>query len=108
MYLELIKKDRYGRWVAKVSINGLDVAGEMLKHGLAWYYKEYENISSYAQLEAGARLRRLGLWRDDRAVPPWEWRKMSKAERDLYRLDLGLRREAWPQLFIIGVRKKKC
>ena len=23
--------------------------------------------------------------KDDRAVPPWEWRKMSKAERDLYR-----------------------
>ena len=85
VYLELIRKDRYGRWVAKVSINGLDIAGEMLKHGLAWYYKEYETIPSYAQLEAGARLRRLGLWRDDRAVPPWEWRKMSKAERDLYR-----------------------
>ena len=83
--LELVQKDRYGRWVAKVSLEGVDVAGEMLKNGLAWYYKEYENNPRYAQLEAGARLRRLGLWNDDRAVAPWEWRKMSRAERDLYR-----------------------
>ena len=71
--------------MAKVSLEGVDVAGEMLKNGLAWYYKEYENNPRYAQLEAGARLRRLGLWNDDRAVAPWEWRKMSRAERDLYR-----------------------
>ena len=83
--LELVQKDRYGRWVAKVSFQGVDIAGEMLKNGLAWYYKEYENNPRYAQLEAGARLRRLGLWSDDRAVPPWEWRKMSKVERDFYR-----------------------
>jgi hypothetical protein len=30
--------------------------------------------------EAGA-----GLWADKHAIPPWEWRKMPKAERDTVR-----------------------
>ena len=58
---------------------------EMLKEGLAWHYKEVDGNPLYAQLEAEAKLAGLGLWCDDRAVPPWEWRRMSKYERDAYR-----------------------
>jgi endonuclease YncB( thermonuclease family) len=57
----------------------------MLKEGLAWHYKEHDSNPRYARLEAEAKQAGLGLWSDDRAVPPWEWRHMSKYERDGYR-----------------------
>ena len=83
--LKLKQKDTYGRWIATVYLNGADISEEMLKEGLAWHYKEHDSNPCYAQLEAEAKQAGLGLWSDDRAVPPWEWRRMSKYERDAYR-----------------------
>ena len=83
--LKLKQRDSYGRWIASAYLDGADIAEELLKEGLAWHYKEYDSNPRYAQLEAEAKLDGRGLWCDDRAVPPWEWRKMSKYERDAYR-----------------------
>ena len=83
--LKLKQKDMYGRWIATAYHDGADIGAEMLKEGLAWHYKEVDGNPLYAQLEAEAKLAGLGLWCDDRAVPPWEWRRMSKYERDAYR-----------------------
>ena len=83
--LKLKQKDAYGRWIATVYLNGVDISEEMLKEGLTWHYKEHDSNLRYAQLEAEAKQAGLGLWSDDRAVPPWEWRHMSKYERDAYR-----------------------
>ena len=83
--LKLKQKDSYGRWIATVYLDGADISEEMLKEGLAWHYKEHDSNPRYAQLEAEAKQAGLGLWSDDRAVPPWEWRRMSKYERDAYR-----------------------
>ena len=83
--LKLKQKDSYGRWIATVYLNGADISEEMLKEGLAWHYKEHDSNPRYAQLEAEAKQAGLGLWSDDRAVPPWEWRRMDKYERDAYR-----------------------
>ena len=83
--LKLKQRDSYGRWIATAYLDGADIAEELLKEGLAWHYKEYDSNSRYAQLEAEARQDGRGLWSDDRAVPPWEWRRMSKYERDAYR-----------------------
>ena len=83
--LKLKQKDTYGRWIATAYLDGADIGAEMLKEGLAWHYKEHDSNPRYAQLEAEAKQAGLGLWSDDRAVPPWEWRHMSKYERDAYR-----------------------
>jgi len=83
--LKLKQKDSYGRWIATVYLDGADISEEMLKEGLAWHYKEHDSNPLYAQLESEAKQAGLGLWCDDRAVPPWEWRRMSKYERDAYR-----------------------
>ena len=29
-------------------------------------------------IEEEARAARLGLWRDEKPVPPWEWRKSTR------------------------------
>ena len=33
------KKDRYGRWIGRVFIDGLDVNAELVRNGHAWVYK---------------------------------------------------------------------
>ena len=83
--LKLKQRDSYGRWIATAYLDGADIAEELLQQGLAWHYKEHDSNPRYAQLEAEARQDGRGLWCDDRAVPPWEWRRMSKYERDAYR-----------------------
>jgi endonuclease YncB( thermonuclease family) len=80
--IEYTKHDRYGRIVAKVSINGVDVCLEQIKAGFAWHYKKYQNEQGpgdralYAHAEHRARTERIGLWRDNRPTPPWDFRRL--------------------------------
>lgn len=73
------KKDRYGRIVGVMRIDGLDIGLEMIRRGYAWHYKAYEKDQTaddrklYADAEATAREENLGLW----PVPPWEFRKKA-------------------------------
>ena len=83
--LKLKQKDTFGRWIATAYHDGADIGAEMLKEGLAWHYKEHDSNPLYARLEREAKQAGRGLWSDDRAVPPWKWRKMDKYERDGYR-----------------------
>jgi endonuclease YncB( thermonuclease family) len=41
--IESQKRDRYGRLVGKVILEGRDVCLEQIKAGLAWHYKKFEN-----------------------------------------------------------------
>jgi endonuclease YncB( thermonuclease family) len=74
------KKDRYGRVVGKVLLNGVDTDLKMLELGLAWHSKQYAREQSvvdrklYAAAEDSARARRAGLWRDAEPVPPSSFR----------------------------------
>ena len=58
---------------------------EIVQEGLAWHYKKYSSDINLEMDEITARDRKLGLWSDARHVPPWDWRKLSKAERDKLR-----------------------
>lgn len=61
------KKDRYGREVGKVLVNGMDANLEQVTRGFAWHYKAYEREQSandrelydYAENEARAASRLL-------------------------------------------------
>lgn len=70
------KFDRYKRLIA-VIINDKNenVNKELVKTGLAWHYLKYSTNTSYDELEAVARQRKIGLWADENPIPPWEWRK---------------------------------
>ena len=78
------KKDRYGRLVGTVYLEGSDVNLLQVTAGLAWHYKAYEKEQSeqerlvYASAEETARRRHLGLWQDRTPVPPWDFRKAAK------------------------------
>lgn len=71
--------DRYGRPVVYVyTPEGWDVGAEMLKSGMAWHYKYYDDSKFYSDLERTARKNKTGLWRDKNPVPPWEFRKTKR------------------------------
>ena len=75
------KRDRYGRLVGKVMIDGVDVNLEQIKDGLAWFFRKYQNELSaedrltYLHAEEYAKESKLGLWVYPDPVPPWEFRK---------------------------------
>lgn len=70
------KRDRYGRPIVRVfTSDGKDVGAELLKNGLAWHYKEYDDSEEYALFEEEARNKKTGLWSDKSSVAPWEYRK---------------------------------
>ena len=82
--VEFEKKDKYGRTVGKVLLNGTDVCLEQIKLGMAWHYKQYQSEQSkedheiYAQAEQLAKSQAIGLWRDKNPMPPWDFRQQTK------------------------------
>jgi len=82
--IEYQKRDRYGRIVGKVLLDGIDACLEQVKAEFAWHYKKYQHEQSpedqklYADAEIRARDERLGLWRENKPNPPWEHRRLYR------------------------------
>ena len=82
--IDFDKKDKYGRTVGKVLLNGTDICLEQIKAGMAWHYKQYQSEQSkedrkiYADAEAAAQSQGVGLWKDKNPTPPWEYRKQQR------------------------------
>jgi len=76
--VRVVTTDRYGRQVCRVAVGGRDLGADLLRAGLAWHYKHFNQEAHLAQLEAQARAQRRGLWADPKPMPPWEWRRSSR------------------------------
>ena len=78
--VETEKRDKYGRQIGKVLINGQDVNLVQVESGMAWFYRQYQRDQSandqrrYAAAEDSARVNKRGLWRDAQPTPPWDFR----------------------------------
>lgn len=73
-----IDQDRYGRTVGIVTATGQSLNKSLVKNGYAWVYQKYchrAECKSWTSEEAQARSAKLGLWADQKPVPPWEWRR---------------------------------
>ena len=79
--IRTVDVDRYGRIVADVTLpDGRNLNYELVKAGLAWWYRRYAPRDSILEaLELAARKARRGLWVDPHAIAPWEWRKGVRA-----------------------------
>ena len=87
--------DKYDRTIADIYLPLGDLTGkppslflnrELVKRGLAWHYKTYSDNQRLADDEDNARLNKLGLWGGShKPIAPWDWRKISKEERDEFR-----------------------
>ncbi len=75
------KKDRGGRLIGNVYVDGEDAGLLMVERGMAWHYKRYAieqrvaDRAAYAAAEKAAQAARKGIWSDPQPIPPWEWRR---------------------------------
>ncbi len=74
-------QDRYGRWIAHLSINGVDVNRQMIATGNAWHYAAYSKDASLAAAQEQAKAQRLGLWAQPNPMPPWEFRATERSRK---------------------------
>lgn len=81
--LDVQDTDRYGRRVARVYQGNTDVNAEQVRQGAAWVYRQYLKDRSLLDLEAQAEAQKRGLWALPEAerVPPWEWRRVARDQR---------------------------
>ena len=82
--VESDKRDRYGRVIGKVLVDGHDANLEQVRRGCGWHYKRYMNEQplndrlAYNDAEESARAGGVGLWADRDPVPPWDWRRARR------------------------------
>lgn len=77
--VKITDTDRYGRSIGVVTLqNGLTLNKELLKAGLAWHYKHYDQSKEYSDLEIIAKNQKLGIWSLPNAVAPWDFRRFSR------------------------------
>jgi len=78
-----VDKDSYGRTVAWVFVDGKSLNKELLRAGLAWWYKYYaENEHELEKLEAEARSHKIGLWSVPNPIPPWDFRRSENSNSE--------------------------
>ncbi len=76
--VDALDVDRYGRTVARVFVDGVEVAPELIQAGLAWVYTRYCKLpvcEDWERFQEEARGAGVGLWSEGNQVAPWEWRK---------------------------------
>ena len=70
------KRDRYGRRLAEVLLpDGRSLNQELIKAGLAWWFRKYSKDLRVGELERQTRVAKRGLLAGPYPVQPWEWKK---------------------------------
>jgi len=68
--------DKYGRMVAHLGLDGMDVNAEQIRRGMAWEYSHFHGNKALVALQEEAKQVPRGLWALSDPMPPWEWRKL--------------------------------
>lgn len=82
--VEYDKRDRYGRILGKIVLDGEDINLMMVRDGMAWHYRQFQrdqrpaDRTLYADAEREARAAGRGLWADAHPQPPWEFRRQNR------------------------------
>ncbi len=76
--------DKYGRTVALVTVDGINVNEEMVKRGMAWEYSYFKPGRDYMALQSDAQQARRGLWSQRNPIAPWVWRRTHPPTRSNY------------------------
>jgi micrococcal nuclease len=78
-----IEKDKYKRLVAEIYLNGRSVNLQMVQEGQAVVYRQYlkscnSTQNQYLQAEAAAKSKKLGFWKSNPLIMPWDFRRGKK------------------------------
>lgn len=74
------KRDRYGRLLATLILDGRDINATQVYSGMAWVYR-YKGLATepeYLRYERDARTARRGLWSEKEPVEPSIWRQRHR------------------------------
>ena len=75
--------DKYRRTIADVVLpDGTNLNRELVKAGLAWWYRKHSKDTSLGQFEAEAREAKRGLWAEPNPIPPWVYRHPALAKEE--------------------------
>lgn len=79
-------KDRYGRTVGEIFVDGKSINLQMVAEGYAVVYGRYlrncaENKSDYLFAQSNAKANRLEFWSQPNPVMPWDFRRGNKSSR---------------------------
>jgi micrococcal nuclease len=66
--------DRYGRTIGDLYIDNTWINLESIRMGLSWHYKKYSKDKILSSAEDSARGIKVGLWKEECPIAPWEWR----------------------------------
>jgi len=70
------KKDRYGRTLGWVTREGVEINGELVLRGSAWWYVKYAREEDGLQTaQEIAQSTKSGLWGLEKPIAPWVWRR---------------------------------
>ena len=72
-------KDNFERPLAQVYVGDKHINMEMIKTGMAWHFKRYNQDEELAKAETAAKEAKKGLWAVESPVAPWDYRKENKA-----------------------------
>ena len=85
--VEVVETDRYGRQVARITLNGKDINLAQLANGNAWHYRQYarrnqspQEYQRYATAEAQAQQQHKGLWANKNPLAPWQYRQAQRGQ----------------------------
>lgn len=82
--LEIVNRGNGGfdRVASIVYVNNANIQERLLSAGLAWYYPQYASkcadFIGLKRAEESARERKVGIWKDPKAIAPWLWRKGAR------------------------------
>lgn len=74
-------RDRYGRLLGTVYLGEENINLSLVREGHAWDYRAYSAGPAYTRAERAARAARRGLWAQQNAVAPWNYRKAERSAR---------------------------
>ena len=70
-----LKQDRYGRLLARCTVDGYSMGGWLVESGWAFAFRQYS--SDFVEYEDDARRMKRGLWAGE-FVMPWTWRECQR------------------------------
>ena len=71
-------EDQYGRYIARLYSNGIDINRKMVSEGMAWVYDYYVIDKTFYLNQEDAQKLKKGIWSKRYPAPPWEWRKARR------------------------------
>jgi len=76
--------DKYGRMVAQIKVDEVNVNHEQVQRGMAWEYSRSNSRNTLRALQNGALQAKRGLWAQTNPIHPSKWRKSHAVSQRQY------------------------